>query len=424
MVSVKIKPGKLHGHLKVPSSKSHTIRSLLFALMAKGKSRISQPLPSADTFAMLDAIRHLGAKIDMEGGALIVEGVAGKLRPAEDIIQCGNSGQVLRFIGALAALSPSYTALTGDLSIRHNRPVQPLLDGLTQLGALAVSTRLDGFAPIIVKGTVKKGKATISGEDSQPVSGLLMLGAFSPLELHVKNTGEKPWIALTLSWLDRFDIPYENHNFEHYKTKGKTRLDAFEYTVPGDFSSAAFPLIAALITQSEITLDNIDMNDVQGDKAIIKTLESMGARFERHGSKLTTKKTTGLKGARIDVNDFIDALPILAVAACSASGKTEIVNAEIARRKESDRIHCIAHELKKMGANIEELPDGLLIRPAKLHGALNLDSHHDHRLAMALSVAALGAHGDSEIRGVECTEKSYPTFFDDFKKMGAHMELK
>lgn len=423
MVNVKIKPGKLHGHVEIPSSKSHTIRSLLFALMAKGKSKIRHPLPSPDTFAMLDAIRHLGAKIDMEKGALIVEGVAGKLRPAEDVIQCGNSGQVLRFIGALAALSPSYTALTGDLSIRHNRPVKPLLDGLTQLGALAVSSRLDGFAPIIVKGPVKKGKATIAGEDSQPVSGLLMLGAFSPLELHVTNPGEKPWIALTLSWLDRFQIPYENHNFEHYKTKGGARIDGFEYSVPGDFSSAAFPLAAGLITQSEITLDNIDLKDVQGDKEIIAALESMGARFESHGTKLTVKKAPGLKAARIDINDFIDALPILAVVACFAKGETHIVNAAIARQKESDRIHCIALELKKMGADLEEKPDGLIIRPAKLHGALNLESHHDHRLAMALSVAALGAHGESAIHGIDCVGKSYPSFFDDFKKMGAQMDI-
>lgn len=423
MNSVKIKPGKLHGTIKVPSSKSHTIRSLLFALMAKGKTKIREALPSPDTFSMLDAIRHLGAKIDIDQGTLVIQGVAGKLRPAEDVIQCGNSGQVLRFIGALAALSSSYTALTGDLSIRHNRPVMPLLDGLTQLGALAVSTRLDGFAPIIVKGPVKKGKAIIEGEDSQPVSGLLMLGAFSKLDLEVKNPGEKPWVALTLSWLDRFGIAYENHNFEHFKTSGGARIDGFEYTVPGDFSSAAFPLVAALLTQSEIVLDNIDLNDIQGDKAIIPTLESMGARFESHGSKFFIKKHTGLKGTRIDINDFIDALPILAVAACFASAKTEIVNGAIARKKESDRIHGIAVELKKMGAHIEELPDGLVIYPSKLRGSLHLESHLDHRLAMALCVAAIASEGESVVRGIECIGKSYPNFIEDFKKIGAHMEL-
>lgn len=423
MTNVKIKPGKLHGEIAIPSSKSHTIRSLLFALMAKGKSSIRFPLPSPDTFAMLDAIRHLGAKIDMEQETLFVEGVAGKLHPAEDVIQCGNSGQVLRFIGALAALSPSYTILTGDLSIRHNRPVAPLLDALNQLGGSAVSSRLDGYAPIIVRGPVKGGKATVAGEDSQPVSGLLILGAFVPLELHVTNPGEKPWVALTLNWFDRLGIPYENHHFERYKMKGGSHLQAFHYTVPGDFSSAAFPLAAALVTHSEIILDNIDLKDVQGDKAIIPAFESMGARFESHGSQLSVKKTQTLKGTRIDINDFIDALPILAVVGCFAQGKTEIVNAAIARKKESDRIHCIATELKKMGADIEERPDGLIVRPAQLHGSPDLQSHHDHRMAMALSVAALGAHGESSIRGIECVGKSYPTFFHDLTQLGAVMEV-
>jgi 3-phosphoshikimate 1-carboxyvinyltransferase len=424
MTNVKIKPGKIQGEFPVPPSKSHTMRALLFALMAKGKSHIRRPLPSPDTVAMLDAIRHLGAKVDMENDILIVDGVAGKLHPPEDVIQCGNSGQVLRFVGALAALSSNYTVLTGDLSIRHNRPVKPLLDGLTQLGALAVSSRSDGFAPIIVKGPIKHhAKATIEGLDSQPVSGLLMLGAFAPLELHVTKPGEKKWVDLTLSWLDRFEIPYENRDYEHYKMKGHTSLKGFEYTVPGDFSSAAFPIAASLITQSEIVLNPIDLHDQQGDKAIIPLLQSMGARFESHGTHFAVKKGGTLTGTRIDVNDFIDALPILAVMGCYANGTTEIVNAAVARSKESDRIHSIATELKKMGANIEETPDGLIIRQSRLRGSTALQSHADHRIAMALSVAALGAEGESVIHGIECATKSYPTFFGDLRARGAQVEL-
>lgn len=423
MTNVKIKPGKLHGEIAIPTSKSHTIRALLFSLMAKGKSRIAKALPSPDTFAMIDAIRSLGAKIDVENEVLVIEGVAGKLHPAENVIQCGNSGQVLRFIGALAALSPSYTVLTGDLSIRHNRPVKPLLDALNQLGAFAESSRLDGYAPIIVKGPVKHGKATLEGLDSQPVSGLLILGAFSPLELQVTKAGEKPWIDLTLSWLDRFGIPYENHNYEHYKMKGHASIPGFEYTVPGDFSSAAFPLAAGLVTHSEITLDNLHMKDIQGDKAIIPTLESMGARLESHGSKLHVKKGHALHGRELDINGFIDALPILAVIGCFAQGKTELTNAAIARTKESDRIHCMVTELKKMGADIEERPDGVIVRQSVLRGSNALQAHQDHRIAMALAVAAMAAEGESLIHGIDCIAKSYPTFFIDFQKLGAQMEF-
>lgn len=421
MHKIKIFPSHLSGAIAIPTSKSHTIRSFLFALMAKGKSRIRNPLSSPDTLAMLSAIRNLGAVIDSEEDSLIIEGVDGNLQPAEDVIQCGNSGQVLRFIGALSALSESYTILTGDLSIRHNRPVAPLLEALKQLGASAESSRLDGFAPIIIKGPLKGGKATVDGRDSQPVSGLLMLGAFHPLELHVRDPGEKPWISLTLNWFDRLGIPYENKNFEYYKMKGLTKLKAFEYRVPADFSSAAFPLAAAAITGSEITLDNMDLQDVQGDKAIISTLEKMGGKFHSNGNKLTLLKNCHLKGAHLDINDYVDALPILAVVGCFASGKTEIVNAAIAREKESDRIHCIASELKKMGADIEERPDGLMIHPKELHGSHDLQAHQDHRIAMALSVAALKAKGESTIHGIECIQKSYPSFYQDLANLGVKL---
>jgi 3-phosphoshikimate 1-carboxyvinyltransferase len=372
---------------------------------------------------MIDAIRHFGAVIDMEGDTLYVQGTAGKFRPAEDVIQCGNSGQVLRFIGALAAFSPSYTLLTGDLSIRHKRPIQPLLEALTQLGAFAVSSRLDGYAPIVVKGLAIGGKATLDGRDSQPVSALLILGSLIPIELTVTNPGEKPWINLTLSWLDKLNIPYENRDFKSYRMKGLSHIDAFDYTVASDFSSAAFPICAALVTGSELTLDQLDLEDVQGDKEIIPILKSMGAHFTSTGSQLTVKRGAALKGRKIDVNDVIDALPILAVMGCYAEGKTEIVGGAIAREKESDRISAIATELKKMGADIEETPDGLMIRQSQLKGSMHLEAHQDHRIGMALIVAAMGAKGESVVHSVECISKSYPGFFTDFAQIGAIMEL-
>lgn len=421
-----IKPSRLSGRLAIPSSKSHTLRALTFALMAKGVSHIYSYLHSPDTQAMVKALRLLGAVVDVSETEIAVDGTAGKLASAEDVIDCGNSGQVLRFIGALAALMPSYTILTGDHSIRHNRPVKPLLDGLTQLGALAVSSRGDGFAPVVIRGPLVKNKAAIQGIDSQPVSGLLIAASFAPhpIEIHVAHPGEKPWIGLTLHWFERFGIPYANENFERYALQGGANLSSFDYTVPGDFSSSAFPIAAALLTHSELTIYPIDMEDPQGDKAIIPLLQRMGARFEIDSSQktLTVKKGGHLRGTRIDCNDFIDALPILAVIGCFAEGETEIVNAAIARSKESDRIHCIAQELKKMGADIDERPDGLLIRQAKLKGA-KVQTHHDHRLVLSLSVAAMAASfGESVIEGVSAAEKTYPGFLKDFLSVGAQIE--
>jgi 3-phosphoshikimate 1-carboxyvinyltransferase len=417
MADLGVIPSRLCGCLEIPSSKSHTMRAILFAALAAGTSEIKKFLPSPDTMAMIEAVRLLGARVDIEAQDLKIQGFAGKPHIPDDVIDCGNSGQVLRFIGALAGLIPGTTILTGDTSIRHNRPVSPLIDGLNQLGAYAVSR-----APIMIKGPFTKNKATINGEDSQPVSGLLIATAFAPhsIEIEVVEPGETPWIDLTLEWFRRMKIPYIARNYTHYRMQGSARINAFTYKVPGDFSSAAFPIAIALATQSELTLNNIDIDDIQGDKAILSTLEQMGARFviDKKKQTLTVKKGHRLKGIKIDINPFIDALPILAVIACLAEGRTEIVNGAVARKKESDRIASIACELKKMGACIEERPDGLIIRESTLHGA-ELNSCHDHRIAMSLTVAALAAQSSSTIHGVECAAKSYPSFYDDLEAIGA-----
>ena len=394
--------------------------------MAQGKSHIAHYLPSPDTTAMIHAIRLLGAHVESTADLLTVQGTAGTFSPADDVISCGNSGQVLRFIGALAALSPTYTILTGDASIRHNRPIQPLLDGLSRLGALAISSRGDGYAPIIVKGPLIHSHTHLDGSDSQPVSALLIACSFlpHPTTIEVSQSGEIPWIRLTLDWLHRFHIPCEHHAFARYHLQGGAQIQGFDYAVPGDWSSAAFPIAAALLTHSDLTLHALDSKDPQGDKAIIPLLQQMGAQcvFDAEKKTLRIKPSPPLKGGRIDINDCIDALPILAVIACFCEGDTELYNGAIARKKESDRIHCMATELAKMGANIEERPDGLYIRPAPLHGA-HLETHHDHRLVLALSVAALAARGESVIEGVEAAGKTYPTFLNDFCSIGAKIQL-
>jgi 3-phosphoshikimate 1-carboxyvinyltransferase len=422
--SFEVYPSILRGTVIIPSSKSHTLRAIYFAALAQGTSRIEQYLLSPDTMAMIEAVRLLGVQVKIDETSLEICGCGGKPQPPKDVIQCGNSGQVLRFIGALAGLMPHPTLLTGDASIREKRPVKPLLEGLTQLGAMAVSSLDNGYAPLLIKGPLTRTTARIDGEDSQPVSGLLMAGAFAPhpIELHVNNPGEKPWIDLTLHWFKKLGIPFHCSDYTYYRMEGNAVVKNFTYQVPGDFSSAAFPIAAAILTNSELTLQNIDMDDCQGDKAIIPLLEKMGVRFVIDASRhtLTVKAGSKLKGMRIDINDFVDALPILAVIGCFAEGQTEIVNAAIARHKESDRIHSIAKELKKMGANIEEKPDGLVIQGSTLKGA-ELNTYHDHRMAMALTIAAFAAKTASKIIDVKCIAKTYPSFYEDFKALGANI---
>lgn len=420
MKSYKVQPSHLKGSIIVPTSKSQTMRAILFGSLAKGKSKISRYLPAPDTTHMINACRLLGAKIEVTEEGLEIDGVDGKIEKVEDVIQAGNSGIILRFITAISALSPQYTVITGDHSLRHQRPIEPLLNALKELGIFAESSRCDGFAPVIIKGPLKGGKTTIFGEDSQPVSSLLIACSFADesTEITVKNPGEKPWIALTLSWLDRFGMTYTHNNFENYWVKGRCRINGFAYTVPGDWSTALFPIAAALITGSTLSIDNLDKNDPQGDKEVLSVLEKMGAVFEMKENTLIVKSGSQLTGAVIDVNPFIDAIPILAVIACFAAGETKLINAAIARTKECDRLFCMTLELTKMGADIKEDKDSLIIKGKPLKGA-TLYSHHDHRIAMSLAVAALGAQGQSTIENVDCVSKTFPNFAESFQSIGA-----
>lgn len=425
-MTYRVEASRLAGRVQIPSSKSHTLRAILFASLAQGQSHLQHCVASPDAAAMIQACRALGARITEREDGLLIEGVAGRPQTPENVIDAGNSGIVLRFIGAVAALTESYTVITGDASIRHQRPVQPLLEGLKGLGAFAVSAQGQGRAPIIVRGPLQGGSTRLSGEDSQPVSGLLIASAFAPgrTEIFVDHPGEKPWIDLTLDWLQRLGIACHHENYTHYVLEGGAQYAGFEYAVPGDFSSAAFPLVAALITGSEITLENLDLEDIQGDKALIPALQKLGAHLviDPAHHRIEVKHTSRLQGGQIDINDFIDALPILAVLGCFTATPLTLANAAIARQKECDRLACITQELRKMGAQIVETPDSLTIHPGKLRAAV-LHSHHDHRLAMALAVAGLRAEGVSTIEDTACVAKTYVEFVKAMQALGAKIEL-
>lgn len=422
-----VSQSRLQGEVLVPPSKSHTLRAILFASLATGKSTIHSYLESPDTNAMISACRQLGAKIKKTDLSLIIEGVASSPSTPKNVIDAGNSGQVLRFISAIASLIPGYTVVTGDQSVRENRPISPLLSGINQLGAFAESISGTGYAPVKICGPLLGGVASIEGSDSQPVSGLIMAAAFSSQvsEIHVVNPGEKPWVDLTLAWLDKLNIPYEREGYEVYRLFGNARYSGFDYTVPGDFSSAAFPMVAALLTGSSLTLNNLSMTDVQGDKAIITILKDMGANIEidEINHQIKVLKSPFLKGMKFDINHCIDAIAILSVIACFALGETQISGAAIARKKESDRISVMAGELRKMGANIKETEDGLIIRQSSLNAAV-LESHGDHRVAMALTIAAMTLKSESKINHVECVNKSYPLFHEVMQSLGAHVLMK
>lgn len=426
MKTLIVHPSELKGEVELPTSKSHSIRAIVFATMAHGTSRLDKLLGSPDIEHALKASGQVGAKITFSNGPIEIEGTGGVFHAPEQEIDAGNSGQVLRFFGALAALCDKEVTLTGDDSIKTNRPVKPLLDALNMMGASAKSANDNNMAPIHIKGPAKAAEVTLDGEDSQPVSGILMLAAHldGTSTIHVTHPGEKPWIELTLDWFKRLNIDCENQDYALYKVSGKNKYKGFNYTVPGDLSSAAFPTAAAFATKSKLVLKNFDRSDVQGDKKFFDALEEMGASFkyDKKKKELFVDGTQTLTGKELDINDYIDAVTILAVIGALAEGKTVLKNAAIARKKESDRIFCIVQELKKMNVDIQETEDGLIVKKSDFKDA-TVESHQDHRIAMSLVVAGLAADGSTIVQNTECIRKSYPNFVEDLSALGARIEV-
>ena len=414
----------LKGQVKAPANKSHSFRALIMASLAQGVSRIISPAVSSDWMLGTEALEMFGAKVDPKANNVWeVAGAGGMLKTPEDIVDCGNSGIILRFFASLAACCEGYSILSGDHSLRHLRLCQPLIDAINALGGWAVSTKNDGHAPLVVRGRLKGGRAEMEGMDSQPVSGLLIAAALAdaPTDLIVHHAGEKPWVGMTLDWMKRCGVEFSNDRFERYHVTGRSTWRGFEARIPLDWSAAMYPIVAAVVTPgSEVFLPGMDWNDSQGDKQVVEVLRKMGADIQVTGDGIVARSST-LTGCEIDCNDFIDQFMLLAVVGACAQGQTVLTNAEVCRYKECDRITEMFKALRAMGANVAERHDGLVIGNSRLHGA-RLDSRADHRMVMTLAVAGLVAEGTTRIANVEWIRKTFANFAEQMRGVGADMQ--
>jgi len=410
--------GALRGEVLIPSSKSHTIRAVTLSALAHGQSIIHHPLQSSDCFAAVEASQLFGARVRL-GESWEIEGINGNPGIPENVVDVRNSGTTLYFFMGTAALVEGVTVLTGDAqSVR--RPVQPLIDSLNHLGAEAYSTRGNGLPPVVVKGPLRGGKTRINGSLSQYVSSLLI---HSPLaeretEIEVYDVLEKPYLQMTLSWLDKHGIHYEaSDDLTSFKVYGGQKYKGLEISIPGDFSSATFFLVAGAIGEGDITLMNLSMDDVQGDKRVVDYLKAMGARVTS-GQNTIRIQGGRLRGVELDMGDTPDALPAMAVIGCFAKGKTSLRNLAHARLKETDRIKVMANELRKLGGRVEELPDGMIVHQSPLKGGV-VSGHGDHRVVMALAVAGTAIPGRTEIETAEAIQATVPNFIELMKGLGA-----
>jgi len=424
-MKLKVSKSTLNGSIAIPASKSHTIRAVAIAALAQGKSCIRNPLISSDAISAAKCYQQLGADINIsDDSCWKIRGTAGQITPTAEIIDVGNSGTTLRLAAGSAALAEKgqKTTFTGDHQI-CSRPIGPLLKAITELGASAKSLNNNDKAPIEITGQLTGGATTIECMTSQYLSSLLMAAPLAKNDTNINVTllNEPDYVRLTLDWLDRQNIEYQNENMKRFLIKGNQQYKNFDMQIPADFSSATFFLCAAATLNADITLTGLDFSDSQPDKAVVDYLKKMGANIQKNENSVRITKSQ-LQGINIDMNRTPDALPAMAVTACFAKGPTKLYNVAQARKKETDRIDCMANELAKMNIKTKQLPDGLIIYPGTLKAA-KLNGHGDHRIVMALAVAAMAIEKHSTIDSAEAINVTFPSYVNLMKKLGANMEI-
>ena len=444
------KSGPLRGALVPPSSKYHTLRYLLAALLARGTSHIYAPAISDDSEALLRACAQLGAEIwveqpdrqdalsippDGQGwdtGVLVVRGTSGKLhRPPGGVIDVGNAGAVLRLLMGICAVLPEpVTFVTPFPESLGRRPNADLLDALGQLGASFQSASASGTLPVTLAGNgMLGGQVRVSGQkSSQYISALLYLGPLLPDGLDIEiidGLTSASFIDLTVQILREAGIiVYEQERHRRYIVPGAQQYQPRDYHVPGDYPSAAALLATVAVAGGEIALEHLPEDDREGEY-LLNIFAEMGVEITRTGTTIRARVTHPLHGVVFDGSPVIDSVPVIAAAACFAISPSTIYNVANLRLKESNRIDDLAHELNKAGCHIIPTADSIEIHPVErdhMTGNVEMEAHADHRLVQACAIAGLGCRHPVTIYNAYHIAKSYPRFFEDLRQIGAEIE--
>jgi 3-phosphoshikimate 1-carboxyvinyltransferase len=427
MVDVIVKKSEnLSGEVCAPPSKSYTQRMLIAAALSNGTGKVSNPLLSDDTEATLRAITALGAETSFEENCWVTKGAA-PIQSAKLPIDCGESGATLRFMIPVVALADDASTLLFRGSL-DRRPIQPLIKSLDDLGAKVHLEKLvDKEAVVVEGGGILGGQTSIRGDvSSQFLSGLMFACPMAKVdtEIVLKTPLESvDYAKMTWDVLSKHGVRIDVYgNFERIVIPANQTFKPVDSRVPGDFSSAAFLLAAAAVTNSKVQIDDLDYESIQGDKAILGILKQMGVAGKVCDRSVEIDGVgSPLEPMTIDAKNIPDLVPVCAALACFAKGTSKITAAQRLRLKESDRLQSLNSEFAKMGAQIEADSSSLTVKGASaLHGAL-IDSHNDHRIAMACAVVALRAEGQTIIQNAQCVRKSYPQFFLHLKQLGAEI---
>ncbi len=420
-MNCKVEKSKIKGEINCPSNKSYTHRGIFLASLAGNNSKVENVLLSADTKATIEACKKFGAVIEVNDSDIIVKKSI-KMGINVPEINTENSGTTIRIAIGIASLFSEEIILTGDASLQK-RPMQPLLDALSSIGAKCSST--NGNPPIKIKGSIIGGDIRIPGNlSSQFISSLLISAPLTKNGINLTIEGDlvsKPYLDATIATMRKFGvsvktlIPYKKYNITPQIYKNTT------FSVPIDFSSLALLLSCTVLNGEDVVIKGSMGNLPQGDEAFIDFLEQLGVSVTINDNEIKIKSPEKLKGGKFDLRNSPDLLPPLAILSLISSKPIEIVNVKHARLKETDRIAILARELSKLGINVEEKEDGLILESSKNLIGAKLNSENDHRLFMAFCIAGTYI-GNCIVTDSKSVEVSYPNFIEEMNRLGAKIE--
>jgi len=416
-------PSILKGTVKAPGSKSIAQRLAAAALLSGGETIIRDYPNSADCLAALEVIQSLGAVVEKSGNDVFIKGgfphnADSKIKNPKGDIFCGESGLSSRLFTPLAALYDTRIAVNGSGSLL-SRPFTEFDKVIPALGAECTTN--NGLLPILVKGPLKGGKAKLDGAlSSQFLTGLLMSLPLAENDtvLEVSNLTSKPYVLMTIEVMKLFGVEVKHSNYERFEIKANQKYKSQEVTVPGDWSGAAFLLVAGALCSGEegIVISNLDRNITQADNRILEALTLAGVSFVIHKDEVQVFESD-IKAFEFDATECPDLVPPLVALAAFADGVSSIRGAKRLIHKESNRAKALQEEFTKANVRVVLRDDELKVYPSPIRKAI-LNSHNDHRIAMAASL--LGLAGDKTIvAGAECVAKSFPDYFDKLKELGA-----
>jgi 3-phosphoshikimate 1-carboxyvinyltransferase len=408
---------KISGTVKAPSSKSYAQRALAASLLAKGTTVIRNPSDSDDARAAMGIISQLGAVVEDKGDHLVVNG---GFNPRAQKLDCGEAGLSMRMFSPVAALADHTMMINGSGSL-VKRPVNMITESLNQLGCRSHSQ--DGFLPVWIKGPLKSGRATIDGSvSSQLLTGLLIALPVvkGDSEIRVTNLQSRPYIDMTIDLLKQFRIEIKNTDYQIFRIPGKQKYKATDITVEGDWSGAAFLLVAGALAGS-VTVEGLQPGSLQADHKILDALKLAGA-FIGTGDNSVTVSHNQLKAFDFDATQCPDLFPPLVALAAHCEGTTRIAGVGRLLHKESNRAKVLQEEFHKVGVSIRIDDGNMYIGGQALMKTGEIDAHGDHRIAMAAATVALTSRTPVRITGAECIAKSYPGFYRDLKSLGGRID--